>query len=615
MSKSLLDRLSTPKANKAKGKKAKYGYQYTAVSAKDGAKAWSRTSDRPEGRFSEVYFASGLVWIQSPHDRKARKTEGFHNPGGGVSCRWEGLDPRSGEVSRSLLAPVTLVYRCHRLYATDRFLIGNRPVYFTDWTDGKVTRFEATLISCRSVAGLGQGMFFGLYTRSMRCMCIRPAISGVSAFASDGKTINGEVKTEAEGRLVKGPASPPASVAAPAEDDWPMYRHDMRRSAHTAGKIPAGKLVVLWNENPLPAPSGQAGTAPSGVLRNDWGLNKVFGDPVSQPTVAEGKVFVSLTHAQQVVAMDARTGREIWRFLAPARLDVSPTIHKGLCLVGCNDGWVYALRSDDGRLVWRFRAAPAARRMVAYGQVESAWPVTGGVLVAGDSAYVVAGRTTETDGGLYVHALTPATGEAIWSGRHVKPDDGPIGAWNLRGLRNAYFGPSDILCSDGRTVAISAHRAGRFACKSGRNISDRRYGGPRFGLMRSRYAADNQKTQYPPVAFAKGRSCSVLRVSDKKTKKYSRYIAMTGRPSWRTALPSGMQVEALAIAGDAVLAAISVKGPTSSRGVLWVLSAKDGEKLAMHKLPAAPAFEALSVAKGKVYLALQDGGVMRLGRK
>ena len=50
-----------------------------------------------------------------------------------------------------------------------------------------------------------------------------------------------------------------------------------------------------------------------------------------------------------------------------------------LALVGCADGWVYALRADNGEQVYRLRIAPAERRIMAYGQIESAWPVSGRV--------------------------------------------------------------------------------------------------------------------------------------------------------------------------------------------------------------------------------------------
>ncbi|MCY3023508.1 MAG: PQQ-binding-like beta-propeller repeat protein [Planctomycetota bacterium] len=522
------------------------GFRYTALSSEDGAEAWSYTAKKPVGRSPESYFASGLVWVQSPDDRDARKTDGFHNPKGGEAYKWDGLDPATGAVRRSLLAPVTLGFRCHALFATDRFLVANRPIYFTDWKDGSVTRFEATRMACGGTCGLGQGMFFGLYTDSNQCMCIRHALSGISAYASDGKTIDGAVKTEEDGRLEKGPAASLEAPAAPPADQWPMYRCDLRRTGCVPGSLPA-KLTVAWKKTLL---ADWKNTPHGEVLHNDWLLNKVSGDPVTQPVIAEGKVFVSLTHAQQVVALHDKTGETAWTFHAPSRLDAPPTIYRGLCLIGCHDGWVYCLRSDDGQMVWRFRAAPAERRMVAYGQIESAWPVVDGVLLVGDLGYVVAGRTTETDGGLYVHALDLKTGKPVWSERRVKPDDGPIGGWNLRGLSSTYFGPSDLLCSDGKTVAISGHSRGHFDCKSG-GTSDRSFGGHHFGWMQSRYSADNQHMDYPPRVYYGSQTVYPATARDVETKKSSRCIVMSGRPGWKTELPDGPHiVEALAAVGN-----------------------------------------------------------------
>jgi outer membrane protein assembly factor BamB len=486
-------------------------------------------------------------------------------------------------------------------------------VYFTDWSSGEVTRFEATRIACGSVCGLGQGMFFGLYTRSTQCMCIRPAISGVSAYSSDGRTIDGE-PDESSHPLETGPTKAPESAGAPEGDDWPMYRRDTRRGSAAACKVPEA-LSVAWTTPALPT---AAGAGSGKLLRTDWLLNKVTGDAITQPTVAAGKVFVSLPHVQQVVALNEKDGQVAWRFHAPARVEAPPTIYRGLCLIGCNDGWVYCLRADDGRRVWRFRAAPTARRIVAYGQVESAWPVAGGVLMVDRTAYVVAGRTSEADGGLHVHALEPATGKCLWTARRVKPDDGPIGAWNLRSVRNSYAGPADLLCSDGKTVAIAAHRAGRFECESGKNISTGAIAGPRLGLMRSRYAADNQRAQYPPVAFCPTHVVRITRTRDRKTRRISRQITMTGTTKWQVPLPSSAgRVESLALAAETVLAAVS-KG--SDEGEAWVLSAADGKRLGTCKLPGAPAFDGLAVgapsgSSGRAYLALQDGSVVCLRKK
>lgn len=509
---------------------------YAAVNGGNGSEAWSYELAKPEG----AYFAGGRVWVRYPDDRAARKTKGFHNRQGGVAFRWVGLDPATGKETRRLDAPVTLEFMCHPLFATDRFLVANRPIYFTSWEDGTVKRFEATRMACGSTCVFGNGLFYGLYTNSRQCMCIRNAISGVSAYGCDGQTIDGAVPVDENGRLNRGEAAAPEAGDWPTP--WPMYRSDRRRSACTSAS-PATNLVAAWKQALLPA----AEPGPPRPLRNDWRLNVVSADPIAQPTVGGGKVFVSLTHAGQVVALDEATGAIAWRFQAPGRLDTSPALHMGLCLLGCHDGRVYGLRADTGALVWSFRAAPAERRIVAYGQLESPWPVVGGVLLGDGIAYAVAGRTTEVDGGLYVHALEPATGRLLWSGRRVKPDDGAIGAWNLRGLSwnqegiaSTYFGPSDLLVSDGKSVAIGGHNFGHFDCASGGAVSPGTFDGPHFGWMQSRYASDNQKLDYPPRAVCG----SQVAYAGKNM------VGVTGKPGWRYSLPGGGIVEALAAGGN-----------------------------------------------------------------
>jgi len=594
-----------------KGKQAKRGFRHQALAAGDGRELWTFLRDRPAGAKTgvqpEAYLAGGLVWIQSTHDRTQRDTKGFHNPKGGTSYRWEGLDPKTGRVRREFLAPVTLRYRCHKAYATDLFFIGYRPVYFTEWRTGKVSRFDGTRMACQGAYGLGNGMFYGWYTVNKLCQCIRESMGGVTAFDSDHRTIDGAAEADKSARLRKGPAPPPAGAGETPEGDWPTYRRDMQRTARAPRAIRAKKLSQLWHwpGGPPPGADPRKPTEPS--LRGDWRLSGIGHHAITPPTIAEGRAFVSLTHAGQVVALSQADGKVVWRRHLPGRLDAPPTIHRGLCLVGCHDGWVYCLRADDGRSVWRFRAAPAERRIVAFGQVESAWPVVGGVLVVKGIAYALAGRTTEADGGLHVHALKPRTGEVVWSGRRVKPDDGPIGAWNLRSEHETYSGPADLLSSDGQTVAVGGWHAGRFTCLDGRHVSNRGYRAPRFRWMQSRYYSD-RRCQYSQVAYVGSRN-----VSDHVEKKRP-YIRMWGKPGWQVALPAGADLQAVAIAGDGddavVLAALSTKG---GAGEFWLLSAGDGAVIAQRPLPAAPAWEGLAAADGKAYVSLRDGTVVCLG--
>lgn len=86
---------------------------------------------------------------------------------------------------------------------------------------------------------------------------------------------------------------------------------------------------------------------------------------------------------------------------------------EGLCLFGCHDGWVYALRIPDGSLAWRFLAAPYERKIVAYSQLESSWPVYGVVIHQGHIC-ASAGLHPEAGGGIYVYGLEPKTGRLLW---------------------------------------------------------------------------------------------------------------------------------------------------------------------------------------------------------
>jgi outer membrane protein assembly factor BamB len=178
--------------------------------------------------------------------------------------------------------------------------------------------------------------------------------------------------------------------------------------------------------------------------------NPVVKGPLSAPTIANGMAYVTRPDAHELIAMDTSTGDVVWRFTAQGRLDTPPAIHRGLCLFGSAAGWVYALRADTGQVVWRLRAAPTDERIVAYGQVESPWPVPGAVLVMDEVAYFAAGRQPLADGGILVFAVDPLTGHRHWVRRI---DSVPqTGFYENSGLE---FDPFDILHAEGDGLAMS----------------------------------------------------------------------------------------------------------------------------------------------------------------
>jgi outer membrane protein assembly factor BamB len=302
-----------------------------------------------------------------------------------------------------------------------------------------------------------------------------------------------------------------------------------------------------------------------------------------------------------VVALEAKTGKTEWVYHLPARADTSPALLAGLALVGCHDGWVYALRADTGELVWRTRIAPAERRMVAYGQLESTWPVVGGVLVAGNTAYAIAGRTTEADGGLYVAALEPATGRVLWLGRRYLNNPGKLDK-PADHDRDEQFGAgaSNLLCSDGKSVIIGAERTvkGRFECATGKDT------GTYAGAL----------LQFSSVPVVQTGKVSFVREFKKgKSGKPVASINKNGENTWKLEVENGKPV-ALAAAGDRLIVGVSTGVEAGANGELWVIST-DGKKRAAYPLPAAPAYDGIAVAGGRVFVSLVDATVACLGKK
>jgi outer membrane protein assembly factor BamB len=98
-------------------------------------------------------------------------------------------------------------------------------------------------------------------------------------------------------------------------------------------------------------------------------------------------------------------------------------VWKGRVLVGSGDGWVYALEAATGRLLWRFNAAPADRKIPVYGSLMSTWPVASGVLVENGVAYFAAGIANYD--GTHVYALNAETGKIVWQNNtsgHLSPE-------------------------------------------------------------------------------------------------------------------------------------------------------------------------------------------------
>lgn len=403
------------------------GCALMALSARDGSTLWKKkySPKMTHNIESRALFAQGLIWV---------------NGRIGADQQLFGLDPQTGEIRKQWGGSGG--FHCTAPLATERFLIAPE-CNFTDLATGQTAIARMARHACRIPYIPANGL---LYTFPLQCECypLLRGLMGLTPVRTAG------VETGAPLRTAAAPPATPAATSA--ADEWPIYRHDSYRSGSTTSTAPAGELRARWKA-PVVTPA-------EGPFGEEWRANPFSPGALTSPVAAGGVIVVAAPDVHRVIALDAATGAVRWRFTAGGRVDTPPTLHAGMCLFGAHDGWVYGLNAANGALVWQFRAAPREARIVAYGQVESLWPVVGSVLVEGDVAYAVAGRHPMSDGGVQVCALRPRTGELLWK---QTVSDLPLTRWyggklpsNIKIGKD--FKPVDMLVRDGDRLAMSRWR-------------------------------------------------------------------------------------------------------------------------------------------------------------
>ncbi len=302
-----------------------------------------------------------------------------------------GRNYRTGEVVSQFAPDVETYWFHHRCYiakATDKYLMPSRTgIEFID-TENKTWDINHWV---RGGCLYGVMPANGLtYAPSHNCACYPEAkLYGFNALNSPNNTTSDELTPEPfDSRLVKGAdfGNIPTGSTSTATDQWPTFRHDVARSGRTDHSLSAD-IKPAWTAD--------------------------IGGNLSSVVIADGRLFVSQIDAHTVHALNAETGDTLWSYTAGARVDSPPALYQGAAIFGSRDGWVYCVNAETGALAWKFRASPNDRRMMAFEQVESLWPVHGNVLVQDEQVYVVSGRSTFLDGGLRMYRLDPATGEVL----------------------------------------------------------------------------------------------------------------------------------------------------------------------------------------------------------
>ena len=441
-----------------------------------------------------------------------------------------------------------------------------------------------------------------------------------------------------------------------------LYTVSVKPAGQVEGRLGNVAAVAIGGDKP---PAGLA-EGPKLRERPKGGL--------TPPVAAGGKVFVAEPDAHTVHAIHAKDGKRLWSFIADGRVDSPPTLYRGLCLFGCTDGHVYCLSASDGQLVWRFRAAPEERQVCVMGQVESAWPVHGSVLVRDGKVYCTAGRSSYLDGGIYVYALAPHNGEILHEIllQSEEPDVAKDGGrpFDIQGAKSDLLvaGKEDIYLFQNRfspdltlkpmpRITKLGDRQGEPHLMTTDGFLDKTwfnrtywthserwpgyyftYRGPKSGQI----VVFDDTTTYALKVYTQRRGHSpefqpgtgyqliadrnttkpVLDVMDIGAEK-GRGFSRTELPIWSKRIPirvHGMLLarEHLYLAGppDLLPEQGAYEAMIGKKGALFrVVSTSDGSTLAEFKMDEVPVFDGLIAAGDRLYMSTMDGTLICLGQE
>ena len=579
-----------------------------AYDTEDGKILWTLPAG-VWGQYSlpELFVFDDLVWIYARAGMKVM-----------------GLDLRTGEKKKERSIEDAFSnqhhHRCYGNRATERYLITSyRGLEYLPW-DSEATDHDHWI---RGTCQLGVFPCNGLtYAPPHPCDCyITSKLNGLLAVGTAGSTQENE--GDPAYVLQKGSAYskvrlPEGNPTDPA--DWPMYRHDASRSGNTQLSLP-GELKKTWQTD-----------------LKEGGL--------TAPVVAGGLVFVASKETHLVYALDALSGKILWRHTAGGPVDSPPTVYGELVLFGSRDGWVTCLCSTDGLMVWRFRAAPKDQLICAYGKLESSWPVHGSILVKDGSVCVVAGRSSFLDEGFVTYRLDPLSGEILERG-FVRGEQGKKTDWG-RYPDVDYGVLSDILVEYGPRVFM------RQRCLFGPEFDGPLWSGPLsswagylddswfnrtgFTLEGIAYGSlvvyneqavfsirTNDQAMGPHSLFDPGRGGYWLAATDRSPqpppegKKWISPISPYPQENlWKRNLP--VRVTSMALTGSVLFGAgtrdVIDEEPDPWKtyrgeqgGVLMGFSLDKGDILFEAELKSAPVYDGMAVACDALLLSLRNGTV------
>ncbi len=193
-----------------------------------------------------------------------------------------------------------------------------------------------------------------------------------------------------------------AVAATSRANDWPMWRGDAQRTASSNETLPSG-MHLLWSREY--GPRQQAWDDP---LNHDL----MTYDRIFEPIVMDGRLFVGFNDQDKLTALDATTGKELWSFFTEGPVRVPPAGHNGRVYFCSDDGFMYCVDAETGKLQWKLRGGPSAQHAIGNQRIVSAWVARGGPVIRDETVYFAASIWPFM--GTFIYAVDAESGVIQW---------------------------------------------------------------------------------------------------------------------------------------------------------------------------------------------------------
>lgn len=187
-------------------------------------------------------------------------------------------------------------------------------------------------------------------------------------------------------------------------DDWATYRFDIGRSGISSEAI-GPQLHLQWKYTPAHPPR------PAWPMPAEE-LPRMHSDNAYHVAATDGSVYFGSSVTNEVYSVDVTSGRINWTFFAEGPVRFAPTIYNGRVYFGSDDGCVYCLDAEKGKLIWKYRPGHSDEKVIGNGAMISLWPVRTAVLADDGTVYFAAGVFPYE--GIYICAVSADDGSVIW---------------------------------------------------------------------------------------------------------------------------------------------------------------------------------------------------------